>query len=767
MLPADEAIARIKASVEQTYGRRGRAVVERNFAAIDAALGALVRVEIPAQDASRAATTAVDGRRRPVTIPDDAPDFVQRVTRDAPRGRRRPAARSSALPVDGTFPTGTARYEKRAIAKEIPIWDPDICIDCGKCAIVCPHATIRMKVFTPETGRGRTRRVPAQGVPVQGPARPPPDDPGRARRLHRLRRVRRRVPGEEQDRGAPQGDQHGAGARAPRPRAPPLGLLPVDRAARPRAAAPRLGEGRRRCSSRCSSSRARARDAARRRTSSSSRQLFGDRMIVANATGCSSIYGANLPTTPWTTNADGRGPAWSNSLFEDNAEFGLGHAPRARRPGAPRARDLLAKLGPALDAGAHRARSSTPTRTTRPADRPTSATASTPLRAARAGRQRCERRRADGATPATCSRVAGNLVRQGVWIIGGDGWAYDIGFGGLDHVLSIGPQRQHARARHRGVLEHRRPGVEVDAARRGRQVRRRRQGDRQEGPRRRSRGRTATCTSRRSRWAPTTCRRRRRCSRPTRGPGPSLVIAYSTCIAHGIDMSKSMTPPEGRGEERLLAAVPVPAERDRRRPAVQARLAHAVDPGPRLRRPPRPASRSSSAPIPSRRAASPCWPRPTPTSAGGTTSSSPGMHRTVPHVPSGCDRRRHDGRRARRPTARAPTDAEALTWPDLSTPLPRPRAALADRRVGVAAHRRRRRGPRASRTPARRAIVLPSLFEEEILHEELELNRALEAGSEHFAEALDYFPGDTGVRRRRRPLPREPRGDQGARVACR
>ena len=157
MLPADEAIARIKQSVEQTYGHRGRTIVERNFAAIDRSLAELHRVEVPAQVTS--------DRSRPLAVPDAAPDFVKRVTARliAGEGDLLPV---SALPVDGTFPTGTAAYEKRAIAQEIPIWDPDICIDCGKCAIVCPHATIRMKVYEPAPWRARpTRSCPSRSAP--------------------------------------------------------------------------------------------------------------------------------------------------------------------------------------------------------------------------------------------------------------------------------------------------------------------------------------------------------------------------------------------------------------------------------------------------------------------------------------------------------------------------------------------------------------------------------------------------------------------------
>ena len=233
ILPPDEAIAQIKAFVQKTYAKRGEAVVARNFAAIDRSLARLGHVTLGAVTNEQPTTTPV---------PDDVPDFVARITSRliAGDGDQLPV---SALPVDGTFPTGTTKYEKRAIAQTIPIWDPSICIDCGKCAMVCPHATIRMKVFPTASVEAAPGRLPPQGVPVARAARAPAHDPGRARRLHRLRRVRRRLSRQEQDRLEPQGDQHGAGRRPPRRRAGAVGLLPVHPAARPRCAAARHGQG--------------------------------------------------------------------------------------------------------------------------------------------------------------------------------------------------------------------------------------------------------------------------------------------------------------------------------------------------------------------------------------------------------------------------------------------------------------------------------------------------------------------------------------------
>ena len=482
----------------------------------------------------------------------------------------------------------------------------------------------------------------------------------------------------------------------------------------------------RRCSSRCSSSRAPAPAAARRPYLKLVTQLFGDRMIVANATGCSSIYGANLPTTPWTTNAEGRGPAWNNSLFEDNAEFGLGmrlaldaQPTRARAAARASSRRTSARTSSReiLDAAAaDEPRSSPSERVAR-------------LREALVAVDGERRRR-----PAHAARARRHLVRKGVWIIGGDGWAYDIGFGGLDHVLSSGRNVNILVLDTEVYSEHRRPGVEGDAARRRRQVRRRRQGHRQEGPRRdraclRQRLRRPDLDGRERLQTDQGAPRGRRLARPV--ARHRLQHLHRPRHRH-VEVDD---PPEGRGQERLLAAVPLPADPRSRTAAVQARLEGAVDPGRRLRRH-RDALRHPRADAPRAGAADSTgsWPRPTPTSAGATTSSSPASQRTVPHVD---EPDLESSPRSRATPATGYGRGRGMTA-TFDHPLPRPRAALADRGLGVAAQRRSRM--RSLEDAGVGAIVMPSLFEEEILHEEIELNRALEAGSEHFAEALDYFP---------------------------
>ncbi len=313
ILPADEAIARIKDFVEHAYAKRGEEIVARNFAAIDRSLERLRRVplgEVAAPPLPAGLAVA------------DRPDFVSRVTARllAGEGDLLPV---SALPVDGTFPTGTAKVEKRAIAQSIPVWDPTICIDCGKCAMVCPHASIRMKVFPSSAVEDappgflhkefRSRELPDHRLTIQVA----PDDctgcgvcvdvcPARSKTEVRHKAIDM----------APAADNRDVErARWEHFQTIPLlarDILPHDTIKGSQVLEP-LFEFSGACGG-CG-------ETPYLRLIS---QLFGDRMIVANATGCSSIYGANLPTTPWTVNAAGRGPAWANSLFEDNAEFGLG-----------------------------------------------------------------------------------------------------------------------------------------------------------------------------------------------------------------------------------------------------------------------------------------------------------------------------------------------------------------------------------------------------------------------------------------------------------
>ncbi|MGQ0433400.1 MAG: pyruvate:ferredoxin (flavodoxin) oxidoreductase, partial [Microthrixaceae bacterium] len=522
VLPADEAIARIKASVDATYGRRGRVVVERNFAAIDAALGELHHVTTPLE--------ARGARVMALGLPDDSPDFVRRVTARllAGEGDLLPV---SALPVDGTFPSGTAAFEKRAIAREIPIWDPDICIDCGKCAIVCPHATIRMKVFPPEaladvpvgflskdfrskdlTGHRLTIQVAPDdctGCGVCVDVCPAKDKTALGRKAINMAPALTHRDVERQRWEAFLA-------------IPPLdrSLLPHDSVKGSQVLEP-LFEFSGACAG-CGETP----------YIKLATQLFGDRMLVANATGCSSIYGANLPTTPWSTNAEARGPAWSNSLFEDNAEFGLGMRlgiDAQRR----HARSLLTRLAPRLDEALVATLLDNPQDTEQ-----------------EVGEQRADVERLRAALVALGTdgggdvdrliAVAGNLVRQSVWLIGGDGWAYDIGFGGLDHVLSSGRNvnvlvldtevysntgGQASKATPRGAV------AKFAAAGKG-------TGKKDLGAIARAYGNVFVA---KIAIGANDLQATKALLEADAWPGPSLVIAYSTCIAHGIDMSTSMS----------------------------------------------------------------------------------------------------------------------------------------------------------------------------------------------------------------------------------
>jgi pyruvate-ferredoxin/flavodoxin oxidoreductase len=527
VLPPDEAIARIKAAVEATYGKRGRTVVEQNFAAIDTSLAALRRVEVPAEVTSDRAVAD--------TVPEGAPDFVQRVTAllMAGDGDLLPV---SALPVDGTFPTGTAAYEKRAIAKTIPIWDPDICIDCGKCAVVCPHATIRMKVYEPDALDGapdgfrskdfRSKDIDGHRMTIQVA----PDDctgcgvcvdvcPAKSKTAVRHKAINMEPVEDHRDAERPSWDFFLDIPELDRT------LLPHDSVKGSQALQP-LFEFSGACAG-CGETP----------YIKLATQLFGDRMIVANATGCSSIYGGNLPTTPWTADAAGRGPAWNNSLFEDNAEFGLGYRLALETQGAL-ARHLVDRLSDHIGADLARdllgAEQSDEVGIHAQRDR---------VEALRRRLRDLLENDPDGIDPGDLQRlldVAGALVHQGVWIIGGDGWAYDIGFGGLDHVLSTGRNvnilvldtevysntgGQSSKATPRGAV------AKFSAS--GRAV-----GKKDLGAIARAYGNVYVAQIAMGANDTQTVKA---LLEADAWPGPSLVIAYSTCIAHGIDMSRSMT----------------------------------------------------------------------------------------------------------------------------------------------------------------------------------------------------------------------------------
>ncbi|HXZ33587.1 MAG TPA: pyruvate:ferredoxin (flavodoxin) oxidoreductase, partial [Terriglobales bacterium] len=417
VLPRDQAIEAIRQSIRDTYGRKGEDIVQRNMKAVDETLAHLFEVKVPDK-----VTSTIE---MPAPFSPSAPDFDKNVlgTIYAGRGDELPV---SAFSADGTFPTGTAKWEKRNIALEIPVWDEKICIQCGKCAMVCPHAVIRIKVYdskelahapatfkavdardkewqglkytiqvAPEdcTGCGicvdicpvknkAETRLKALNMAAQPPLRLPEREnwdfflkvPELDRRKIKVSNIR------QQQIQEPLFEFSGACSGCGE--TPYLKLLS---------------------------------------------QLFGDRAVIANATGCSSIYGGNLPTTPWTKNAEGRGPAWSNSLFEDNAEFGLGFRLSIDKQ-AEFARELVQRLAGSIGDELAMALLTAPQKDE--ADIFEQRQRVDILKERMAKLQSPEARQLQA--------IADMLVKKSVWIVGGDGWAYDIGYGGLDHVIASG-----------------------------------------------------------------------------------------------------------------------------------------------------------------------------------------------------------------------------------------------------------------------------------------------------------------------------------------
>lgn len=418
LLPMEQAINAMKAAVKSSYGKRGTKIIEMNFAAIDASVDGLQQVTVPDR-----ADSLVE---KPPTVAANAPKFIQQVTAEiiAGRGDQLPVSR---LPADGTYPNGSSAWEKRNLAQEIPVWDEALCIHCGKCPFVCPHGVIRSKVFDPALSDSAP--ISFKHVPVRGKEFPegwhisyqvaPEDCTGCGLCVDICPVKDKKVDGRRAINMAPQ---------------PPLReqesdnweffltLPEYDRSAlhlskmKEVMITQPLFEFSGACSG-CG-------ETPYLKLAS---QLFGDRMVVANATGCSSIYGGNLPTTPWAKNNEGRGPAWSNSLFEDNAEFGLGMRVAIDKQ-RDYAFDLLMRLRDTLGSECIDALEN--------AEQSTEA-------GIRDQRKRVEELRTnlktiDRPEARWLESVADQLNHKSVWIVGGDGWAYDIGFGGLDHVLASG-----------------------------------------------------------------------------------------------------------------------------------------------------------------------------------------------------------------------------------------------------------------------------------------------------------------------------------------
>ena len=417
VLPKEQAIEAIKSSIKKTYGRKGESVVQKNFAAVDATLANLFQVKVPEK-----VTSTIE---MPPVVSHLAPEFVQKTTARiiAGKGDELPVSR---MPNDGTFPTATAQWEKRNIALEIPVWEMEICIQCNKCVLVCPHAAIRAKIFDP----AELKNTPAtfksmdyKGVEYKGKKyalQVAPEDctgcslcvevcPAKSKSQVKVKAINMKPqpPIRELERAnydfflnLPELDRR---------------TVKVDTVKGSQFLQP-LFEYSGACSGCGETPYVKLVS-----------QLFGDRTVIANATGCSSIYGGNLPTTPWTKNLDGRGPAWSNSLFEDNAEFGLGMRLTIDKL-TEMAKEMVEKM--ASDMGNDFATSLLL------ADQSDEAGIHDQRERVKILKEKLAQM--NGADAKNLLNIADNLVKRSVWIMGGDGWAYDIGYGGLDHVLASG-----------------------------------------------------------------------------------------------------------------------------------------------------------------------------------------------------------------------------------------------------------------------------------------------------------------------------------------
>ncbi|WP_408086980.1 pyruvate:ferredoxin (flavodoxin) oxidoreductase [Rhodoplanes sp. SY1] len=417
VLPREDAIAKIKQSIQDTYGKRGAAVVQKNFAAVDTTLARLHEIPVPA------AATSTLAMLPPVSP--TAPAFVRDVLGEsiAGRGDLLPV---SAMPVDGTFPTATAQWEKRNIAQQIPVWDTDICIQCGKCVLVCPHAVIRAKVVdqaalegAPETfkhAKAKWREFDGWRYALQVS----PEDCTGCKLCVEVCPVKSKTETKHKALNMAEQEPLRAAENTNWDFFLSLPEVPREKVRHDNVKDVQLLEPLFEFSGACSG-------CGETPYIKLLTQLFGDRLMIANATGCSSIYGGNLPTTPYSVNGCGRGPAWSNSLFEDNAEFGLGMRLAADKQ-MEFARELATRLSGRLGDGLVTALIE--------ADQ----TKEAGIEAQRIRVAELKRLLASAEDDEAKALVAlaDSLVRKSVWLLGGDGWAYDIGYGGLDHVLGSG-----------------------------------------------------------------------------------------------------------------------------------------------------------------------------------------------------------------------------------------------------------------------------------------------------------------------------------------
>jgi len=518
VLPHDEAIDAIKHSIAKTYGKKGEEIVEKNLMAVDQTLENLFEVKVPTAVSSKVPFLP--------PVAEAAPAFVRGVLGEmiARRGDLIPV---SALPVDGTYPTGTAQWEKRNIATEIPVWDPNICIQCGKCALVCPHAVIRIKTYDPALLEGAPatfKSMDARDTEWKGDKytiQVSPEDctgcgicvdvcPVKNKSMANLKAINmepqpplREAESENWNffTALPETDRLNIKVGSIRQQQVQQPLFEFSGACSGCGETPYL---------------------------KLISQLFGDRSVIANATGCSSIYGGNLPTTPWAKNAEGRGPAWSNSLFEDNAEFGLGMRVALDKQ-HEMAVELVQKLS--ADIGSELVESLFN------ADQSDEAGIHDQRERVVILKEKLAALKSDEARQLLA--LADALVKKDVWIVGGDGWAYDIGFGGLDHVIASGRNVNilvmdtEVYSNTGGQMSKSTPrGAVAKFAAGGKPA-----GKKDLGLIAMSYGNVYVAKVAMGAKDEQTLRA---FLEAEAYDGPSLIIAYSHCLMHGIDMSKGM-----------------------------------------------------------------------------------------------------------------------------------------------------------------------------------------------------------------------------------